>query len=70
MHRDLEKACVMEDFLEAEPVSLGSGSPGGLGVQVFLEFGWQLETDSERLQHENAKLLQRLEEKGKESLAR
>lgn len=40
------------------------------GAQVFLKFWWELETVSERLKVENPKLVQRLEEKGNESLAR
>ena len=54
---------------EGERVSAPVG-PVMFGVQVLLEFGWQLETVSERLQQENPKLAQRLGEKRKESLAK
>ena len=57
-------------YLKAEPDSLRSGSPVEFVAQVLLEFGWQLETVSERLQQENPKLAQRLGERRKESLAR
>ena len=54
--------------LKAEPASLEWVSPVAFGVQVLLEFGWQLGTVSERLNRKNPKFTQRFGEKRKPSL--
>ena len=68
MHRALfEKKYVWLGHLKAETTSLRSVSHVPFVAQVLLEFGWQLESVSERLQQKIPNLLRGLEKEEKKA---